>query len=195
MSVSNVEERKKIAIKTTDNEKKAICFSGHVLYKDSAPLMAFIMLLFCTTIVIMPLRSGTCGLNITSLTRCVVRTREIRLIIMIRVEVLSIGNGHFTRAFSRSVEGRYVSWSVKFLIAFRRCPFRDLLALNLVSQFCAACASYSLNPRIHFQTWIVAKLTLENYTDLLITQTFGDLSVVFNRFRMYIFIASFIASV
>lgn len=34
-------------------------------------------------------------------------------------------------------------------------------------------SSCSLNPRFHFRTWFVAKLTLENYTDLLITQTFG----------------------
>jgi len=68
-----------------------------------------------------------------------------------------------------AVEGRPVSWSVKFLIAFYCYPF--WICVRSQSRFTSARRiAYSLNPRFHFQ--IIAKLVLENYTDQLIIQTF-----------------------
>lgn len=135
-------------------------------------LIAFMMSLFYGNHMIMPLCSGTCGLTLV-LTRCVVRTRKIPLIIMIRVEILSAENSHFTCAFSRGC-GR----SVRFIEReISRCillpPVSDLFALNLVSQSPRDASRIFLIPDSIFESGIVAKLALENYTDLLIIQTFG----------------------
>lgn len=89
-----------------------------MFYDQRSSSFKWLLLCRCfTTIVITPRRSGTCGLTLV-LTRCVVRAREIRLITTIRVEVLSIEKQPFHTRVLALVEGRYVSWSVKFLIAF-----------------------------------------------------------------------------
>jgi len=79
---------------------------------------------FCYIIVLQHgFRSGTCELT-SVLTRRVVRTREILLIIMICVEALSTGNSHFIRAFSQWKVGLFhEAWnfSLRFIAVLDLC--------------------------------------------------------------------------
>lgn len=111
---------------------------------------------------------GTCGLT-SVLTRCVVQiTWEIPLIIMIRVEVLSTGNSHFTRAWKVGPFHGAWNFSLRFATRFGsvRSQFRFTIAVRRIIYFLNF-NSYSSEKNIE----IIAKLAelygLINYlTDL-----------------------------
>lgn len=108
------------------------------------------MSLFYGNHMIMSLCSGTCGLTLV-LTRCIVRTRKIPLIIMIRVKILSAENSYFTCAFSRGC-GR----SVRFMEReISRCvllpPVSNLFRSQSRFTITTRRIAYFLNPRFYFR--------------------------------------------
>lgn len=147
-------------------------------------LIAFMISLFYGNHMIMPFCSGTCGLTLV-LTRCIIRTRKIPLIIMIRVKILSAENSHFTCAFSRGC-GR----SVRFMEReISRCvllpPVSNLFALNLVSQS-PGDASYFLNPRFYFRIGDRCEIgTRELYGPINYTDLRSFLRFQYNQFHVY----------
>lgn len=151
MSVSFKErEKSKLPIKATDNDKSFFPFMCSTIKGSNEFFNSFYNVVVLQQHMIMPLRNGTCGLTLI-LTRWVVRTREIPLIIMIRVEILSAEKSYFTRAFSRG-RGRSVHFMEREI---SRCillpPVSNLFALNLVSQSPRDASHYFLNPRSYFR--------------------------------------------